>query len=64
MRSNTTHSYKIDAGTTVKVNNAPGKIADIKPGMQVRDSVDRDDRTLDSISVDKADPAPAAPKTK
>jgi len=59
MRTQTSRSYKVDSVTSIKVNNAPGKIADIKVGMQVRDTVDRDDQTLDSISVDKADPAPA-----
>jgi hypothetical protein len=64
MRDKGFHTYKIDSLTTVTVNKNPGKFADIKVGMQVRDYVERDDQTLDSISVDKADPAPAVPKKK
>jgi hypothetical protein len=63
-RDKTTRTYKIDDFTSVKVNNSRGKIADIKVGMQVRDSIERDSQTLDSISVDMADAAPEAPKKK
>ena len=64
MRDKTTHTYKVYELTSIKVNFSSGKIADIKAGLQVRDYVERDDRTLDNITVDKADPAPAAPKKK
>jgi len=63
MTNKTTHVYKIDGGSTVKVNDASGTITDIKPGMQVRDSAERDSDTLDSISVSAADPAPPGTST-
>ena len=62
MRYGTLRTYKLDSVSTIEVNKVPGKITDIKPGMQVRDSVERDDQTLDSIAVGKADPKPVAPK--
>jgi len=64
MTNRTTHVYKIDAGTFVKVNNVSGKITDIESGMQVRDSAERDSNTLDSISVSPADPAPVVTSRK
>jgi len=64
MRNKVTCTYKLDDITQIKVNNAPGKFADIKSGMQVRDYVERDAHTLDRIVVDRADPAPGAPKAK
>jgi hypothetical protein len=64
MRNKQTHTYSLDDITMIKVNNVPGKITDIKTGMQVRDYVERDDHTLDKIVVDKADPAPSVPKAK
>jgi hypothetical protein len=64
MRDKASHTYKIDDLTSIKVNNAPGKIADIKVGMEVNDSVERDDQTLDAISVGPAQAAPVTPKTK
>jgi hypothetical protein len=57
-----THVYTIDDLTTIQVNDDPGKISDIKAGMQVREYVERDGHTLDKITVSKADPAPVAPK--
>jgi hypothetical protein len=70
MRDKTTHTYAIDDVTALKVNNVPGKIADVKAGMVVSDFVERDDHTLDSISVtgygSSSTPAStaAAPKKK
>jgi Ethanolamine utilization protein EutJ (predicted chaperonin) len=64
MTNQTTHVYKIDSGTLVKVNNVTGKITGIESGMQVRDSAERDSDTLDSISVSPADPAPVGTSRK
>jgi len=56
------HTYKIDSVTTLTVNNVKGTIDKIKVGMQVRSYIERDDETLDSVSVDIADPPPVVPK--
>lgn len=63
MKAMSTHIYKIDAATSITVNNNPGTFADIKAGMQVSNSTERDASTLDSITVvGKA--APAKSKSK
>lgn len=64
MKDNSTHPYKIDAGTSITVNNNPGTFADIKPGMEVISSTERDSSTLDAISVGVASPPPDEPKGK
>jgi len=65
MRDNTVRSYKVDDVTVVNVNDSPGKISDIKVGMLVVDSVERDANMLDGISVRQGDtPKPAAGKKK
>jgi len=46
-----THTYKVDFATVLKVNNSAGKIEDLKPGMVVDDYVERDNENLDSLSV-------------
>ena len=51
MSDSVTHVYKIDGGTTIKLNDATAAIADIKVGMQVTDLSERDPQTLDSISL-------------
>jgi len=56
------HTYKIDDLTALTVDNQTGKINQIKVGMQVRGYTERDNDTLDSIAVGKADPAPIQPK--
>jgi copper chaperone CopZ len=56
------HTYTIDGFTVLNVNNVKGTIDEVKPGMQVRSYVERDDVALDSIDVGIADPAPALPK--
>jgi hypothetical protein len=58
MSKRTKHTYGVDAATVVTVNDSRAGLADIVKGMQVRDSVERDSSTLDSISVSPADPAP------
>jgi hypothetical protein len=65
MRNKSVHTYKIDDLTAVKVSNTTSKFADIKVGMKVDDSVERDNDTLDSITVETDHtPAPSAPKKK
>ena len=64
MNDKTTHAYKIDDVTMLKVNNVVGKISDIKPGMLVDDYVERDDQTLDGLSVSGESAPAAAPKPK
>jgi hypothetical protein len=51
MRDKTTHAYKIDDITALKVNGVTGKVSDIKAGMVVDDFVERDDQTLDGLTV-------------
>jgi hypothetical protein len=63
MRDKSVHTYMIDDLTALKVNNLPGTFTDIKAGMQVRDYVERDPRTLDTLTVDLADPGPVLPVT-
>jgi hypothetical protein len=55
VKSHTTHTYKIDGVTVIIVRGVPGKITDLKFGLQVEDLVERDDVTLDSITVNTAD---------
>jgi hypothetical protein len=55
------HVYTIDARTVVTVNNSPGTIANISPGMKVTDYVERDANTLNSITLEGAG---ATSKTK
>jgi hypothetical protein len=51
MRDKTIHAYQVYELTSIKVNFVAGKIADIKPGMEVSDFLEKDSQTLDSISV-------------
>jgi hypothetical protein len=51
MRDKTLHTYAVYELTAITVNNLKGTLADIKPGMVVDDSMERDDTTLDSISL-------------
>jgi hypothetical protein len=62
MSDKTLHPYKIDDVTMLKVNNVAGKVADIKPGMVVDDFVERDDQTLDGLSVSGNGTSPPAAK--
>ena len=65
MRDKSVHTYKIDDVTVVKVSNSTGKFADIKVGMKVDDSIERDNDTLDSITVETDNtPPPSARKKK
>jgi hypothetical protein len=51
-------SYLIDGETQITVQNQSAKFDDIKVGMQVEGYINRDENTLESISVRTADPAP------
>jgi hypothetical protein len=46
-----THFYKIDDLTDLKVNYVKGTINQIKPGMEVKDYLERDDQSLDSVTL-------------
>lgn len=61
MKDKSTHLYKVDAGTSITVNNNPGTFSNIKAGMEVTSSTERDSTTLDAISVGVASPAPSSP---
>jgi hypothetical protein len=45
------HTYKIDDFTKLKINGIPGKFADIKSGMEIRDYLERDNDTLDELTL-------------
>jgi hypothetical protein len=51
MRDKTLHAYKVDSVTSLKVNNVSGTVAQIRPGMVVDSFLERDDQTLDGLSV-------------
>jgi hypothetical protein len=51
MWNKSVHVYTLDASSTVTVKGKPATISDIKSGMRVLDSIDRDEHTLDSITV-------------
>jgi hypothetical protein len=63
-----THKYKVDDVTTLSVNGSPGKLADIKAGMEVKDYVERDNDDLDSLTLSgfggATEPAKTAAKAK
>jgi hypothetical protein len=64
MRDKKTHTYTVDDLTALKVNNSPGKIADIQVGMQIKDYVERDPHTLDTLTIQYAAPGPAPTPAK
>jgi len=55
MENQEKHTYKIDSITAIVIAGSPGKISGLKFGQQVLDLVERDNETLDAITVDKAD---------
>ncbi|HEX4139624.1 MAG TPA: hypothetical protein VHY09_04705 [Candidatus Methylacidiphilales bacterium] len=57
------HTYRIDANTQLKVNGVPGTIADIKPGMEVKDYMERDNDDLDGLTLMGFGEEPATPTT-
>ena len=61
-QSHTTHAYTVDGITMITVNGQKGTIAQIKAGMKVVSSIERDSHSLDSISVAAAAPTPAPKK--
>jgi len=64
MHDRSTHTYKIDFVTALKVNNVAGKIDDLKAGMVVDDYVERDNDSLDLLSVSGYGTNPTAAKPK
>ena len=50
-RDKSKHTYKLDGMTQLKINNQDGKFADIKVGMVVDDSLERDNDDLDALSL-------------
>ncbi len=51
MHDKSTHTYKVDGLTQLKVNNIAGNISEVKAGMEVTDYVERDNDDLDGLSV-------------
>jgi hypothetical protein len=49
--NNITHTYRLDDLTKILIDGSSAKFADIKAGMEVSDSTERDTETLDSISL-------------
>lgn len=49
MRGKTTHTYKVDEFAKLTINNAAGKVSQIKTGMEVADYTERDNDNLDSL---------------
>lgn len=64
MRDKTIRTYTMDDLTVIKINDSPGKMADVKVGMQLTAYIERDAHTLDSASIDNASPAPTPPPKK
>ncbi len=62
MNNHQLHTYKIDDFTQLKVNGVPGKIVDIKAGMEVKDYVERDNDDLDGLTLVGYGEDPAAKK--
>ena len=60
-RTGSTHTYTVDAFTSVTVNGNPGSLTNISEGQEVSDYVERDAITLDKIVVGPASAAPEAP---
>jgi hypothetical protein len=51
------HVYSLDSISTITVNNVPGKFSDIRAGMIVLGSTERDDHTLDNITLTTTPPS-------
>jgi hypothetical protein len=63
----TPHTYHVDIATTLQINGINGKFEDIKPGMVVKDYVERDNDDLDSLTLTGGyddDSTPTPPKKK
>jgi hypothetical protein len=50
-KHNSFHTYRVDDMTKLIVNGIPGKFGDIKPGMEVKDFIERDNDTLDNLTL-------------
>jgi hypothetical protein len=57
-RDNRRHVYTVDSLTRIIVKGKPGALTNITAGLQVKDYVERDNNTLENITVDKASPPP------
>jgi len=57
-------SYILDDYSTITINNVSAKFADIRVGMIVQGSTERDAHTLDNITLEGSGSAPAAPAAK
>lgn len=63
-RDKSTHIYKVDDLTKLLVNNQPAKFPEIRPGMVVDDSLERDNDDLDELSVTGYGSEPVAKSKK
>jgi hypothetical protein len=63
-RDKSTHTYKVDDLTKLKLNNQDGKFADIKVGMVVDDYLERDNDDLDELSLSGYGATPPVAKPK
>lgn len=63
-RDKVTHQYRLDDLSTIQVDGGPAKFADIKAGMEVSASTERDSDTLDSISLVSKSSAPTIADAK
>jgi hypothetical protein len=57
------HTFRLDDTSSILIDGTKAPFSSIKVGMEVSDSTDRDDTTLDSISLLTATHAPVAPST-
>ena len=57
---NIMHTYRLDDLTKILIDGSTAKFADIKAGMEVSDSTERDTDTLDSVSLLSKTSAPVA----
>jgi hypothetical protein len=65
MRTRENHIYRLDDLSKIQIDGAPATFADIKAGMEVSDSTERDNDDLDNVSLLSKTHAPVAvdPKT-
>ena len=63
-RDKITHTYRLDDLSTIQVDGGPAKFADIKAGMEVSASTERDSDTLDSLSLVSKTSAPTIADNK
>jgi len=61
MRDGLKHVYTVDGGTNITVYGKSATLKDITANLEVKEFVERDSNTLDSITVDTASPKPELP---